>query len=54
MKALVEGLQLATNVAAISSVAGLGVSVAGFAAINSKLIRIEGKIDNDHEKDYYK
>lgn len=45
VKSLVEGLQLATNVAAISSVAGLGVSVAGFAMINNKLNKMDAKID---------
>ncbi len=41
----VEGLQLATNIAAWSSVANLGVSVAGFTIINQKLERIDSKID---------
>jgi hypothetical protein len=45
VKGLVEGLQLATNVAAISSVVGLGVSVAGFAVVNNKLKKIDAKID---------
>ena len=45
VKSLVEGLQLATNVAAISSVVGLGVSVVGFAVVNNKLRKMDAKID---------
>ena len=41
----VEGLQLATNIAAWSSVANLGVSVAGFAIVTRKLERIDSKLD---------
>lgn len=40
-----EGMQLATNIAAWSSVANLGVSVAGFAVVTQKLNRIDSKID---------
>jgi hypothetical protein len=46
VKALVEGLQLATNIAAFSSVASLGVSAAGFAYTANKLNAIEGKLDD--------
>jgi hypothetical protein len=45
VKALVEGLQLATNVAAIASVASLGISVAGFAMVQSKLKQMDSKLD---------
>tara|TARA_R110000772_G_scaffold266469_1_gene389012 strand:- start:41456 stop:42223 length:768 start_codon:yes stop_codon:yes gene_type:complete len=45
VKAIVDGLQLATNVAAIASVAGLGVSVAGFAMVQSKLKSMDSKLD---------
>ena len=41
-----QGLEFATNVAALSSIASLGVSVAGFAAINTKLNKIEVKLDD--------
>jgi hypothetical protein len=40
-----QGLGLITNVAALSSIAGLGVSVAGFAAVNTKLNKIDTKLD---------
>ena len=45
VKNLVEGLQLVTNIAAISSVAGLGISIGGFALVNNKLKKIDEKID---------
>lgn len=45
VKELVEGLQLSTNIAAIASVAGLGVSIAGFAIVNNKLKKMDAKID---------
>ena len=41
-----QGLELVTNVAALSSLAGLGVSVAGFAAVNTKLNKIDAKLDD--------
>ena len=41
-----QGLGLVTNVAALSSIAGLGVSVAGFAAVNTKLNKIDAKLDD--------
>ncbi|WP_297820838.1 hypothetical protein [uncultured Paraglaciecola sp.] len=40
-----ESLQMVTNVAALSSVVGLGVSVAGFAAVTTKLNKIDSKLD---------
>ena len=45
IQATLEGMQLATNVAALASVASLGISVAGFAAVNRKLTHIESKLD---------
>ncbi len=45
IKKTLEGLSLITNISAISSVAGLGVSVAGFAVVNNKLNKIESKLD---------
>ena len=41
-----QGLELTTNIAALSSIAGLGVSVAGFAAVNTKLNKIDAKLDD--------
>jgi hypothetical protein len=46
VKTLVEGLQLATNVAAFGSVASLGVSAAGFVYTANKLKKIESKLDS--------
>ena len=40
-----EGLEITTNIAALSSVASLGVSVAGFAVVNNKLNKIDAKLD---------
>lgn len=40
-----EALQLVSTVGAIASVAGVGVSIAGFAAVLHRLKRIEGKLD---------
>jgi hypothetical protein len=40
-----EALQLTTNIAAVSSIATLGVSVAGFAVVTSKLNKIGSKLD---------
>lgn len=40
-----EVLQLTTNVAVMSSMASLGISVAGFAVVNSKLNKIESTLD---------
>lgn len=45
VKAIVDGLQLATNVAAMASVASLGVSVAGFAMVQHKLKQMDSKLD---------
>ena len=45
VKTIVEGLQLATNVAAFGAVSSLGVSVAGFAYTSQKLKSIESKLD---------
>lgn len=46
IKEQLNALQLMTNVAALTSVAGLGVSIGGFAALNAKLSRIETKLDS--------
>ena len=45
LKTLVEGLQLTTNIAAASSVIGMGISTVGFYMINKKLGGLEKKID---------
>lgn len=41
-----KGLGMMTNIAAFSSVAGLGVSVAGFALVNKKLNTMDSKLDS--------
>lgn len=46
IKLVLEQLQLTTNVAALASVAGLGVSIGSFAALNAKLTAIEGRLDS--------
>jgi hypothetical protein len=43
---MLDGLQLTTNIAALASVAGLGVSIAGFALVNKRLNKIDSKLDN--------
>jgi hypothetical protein len=41
-----DGLKLTTNIAALASVAGLGVSIVGFALINKRLSKIDSKLDD--------
>jgi hypothetical protein len=45
IKQTLEQLGLVTNVAALASIAGLGVSIAGFAIVSAKLNKIESKLD---------
>lgn len=46
IQSTLEGLQLITSAGALASVASLGVSVAGFASVKSKLEKLENKLDD--------
>lgn len=45
IRPVLQAMQLASNVAAIASVANMGISCVGFALVLHKLSRIEGKLD---------
>jgi len=46
IQSTLEGLQLITSVAALSSVASLGVSIAGFAYVQQRLKKLDSKLDD--------